>query len=95
MIVDIMYYLLNIIFILSLLSNVKSERKSIMPTKINNIQENKVNKKECISERTDIKKRIYKWLEKTKVFEWMEKKRLFELVEEKEYNDFILRMIEV
>jgi hypothetical protein len=91
MMVIIMHYLLFVIFILSLLSNVKSERKSIMPIKINNIQENKVNDKRFI----EIKERIYEWLEKKKVFEWMEKKRLFEILDEKEYNEFIIKMIEV
>jgi hypothetical protein len=89
--INIMHYLLIIIFILSLLSNVKSERKCIMPIKINNIQENKVNDKRFI----EIKERIHKWLEKKKVFEWMEKKRLFEILDEEEYNEFIIKMIEV
>lgn len=91
MMLNIMHYLLFVIFILSLLSNVKSERRCIMRTNINNIKENRVNDKRFI----EIKKRIYEWMEKTKVFEWMEKKRLFEILDEKEYNEFIIKMIEV
>ena len=92
MIIIIMnYLLLNVIFILSLLSKVKSERKCIMRPNINNIEENRVNDKRFI----EIKKRIYEWMEKKKIFEWMEKKRLFENLDEKEYNDFIIKMIEV
>ena len=88
-----MQYLFIIIFISSLLGKVNGKTNNIMSIKTNgNVVDE--NKHQCDNS-IEIKKRVYEWIEKTKVFKWLEKKGLFEILDEKEYNEYVIRLIEV